>query len=79
MKQRRACDGKRRFGTLGEAQRAAAEMVARKDRQGLTIVTWLRAYGCRCGGFHFGRTRQINWDVIRRGGLTTMPGASKPA
>jgi len=62
---RRCHEGKQRFATLEQAQAAAAALVRRRAEQGQPIVTWLRAYGCACGGFHFGRTHQINWDLIR--------------
>lgn len=62
---RRCHDGKASFPTLQAAQAAAAAMAARKDRQGNTIVTFLRAYGCPCGRFHFGKTRDIDWSKVR--------------
>lgn len=62
---RRCHEGKRRFSTLREAQAAAAGMAKRKDKQGNTIVTFLRAYGCACGGYHFGKTKEINWALVK--------------
>lgn len=61
----RKCHGKRRFGSLREAQAAAATMAARKAKQGNPIVSFLRAYGCACGGFHFGKTRDIDWSKVK--------------
>lgn len=61
---RRCHEGKQRFATLAEAQAAAASLVRRRAQQGQPIVTWMRAYGCACGGFHFGRTGRINWDAV---------------
>ena len=66
MKRRQRChDGKRAYDTLAQAQAAAAHMAHRKDRQGNTIVTFLRAYACHCGRFHFGRTRDIDWSRVK--------------
>lgn len=62
---RRCHDGKHSFPTLQAAQAAAAAMAQRKDRQGNTIVTFLRAYGCPCGRFHFGKTRDIDWSKVK--------------
>lgn len=64
QRMRKCHEGKRPFDTLREAQAAAAGMAKRKDRQGNPIVTMLRTYGCACGKFHFGRTRDINWDLV---------------
>ena len=57
-------DGKKPFPTLQAAQAAAAMLAKRKDRQGNTIVTFLRAYQCHCGKYHFGRTRDIDWSKV---------------
>lgn len=62
---RRCHDGKASFPSLKAAQIAAASMAARKDRDGNPIVTFLRAYGCPCGRFHFGKTRDIDWSRVR--------------
>ncbi len=64
-RQRRCHEGKRAYPTLDAARAAAAAMAQRKDRQGQTIVTWLRAYGCACGAFHFGKTREIDWSRVK--------------
>lgn len=62
---RRCHDGKQRYATLKEAQAAAAALAHRKAKQGNPIVTFLRAYRCACGGFHFGNTRNIDWSKVR--------------
>lgn len=62
---RRCCRDKRAFDTLEEAKRAAAGMAYRKAKKGIPIVTHLRAYGCPCGKFHYGKTKQIDWDRVR--------------
>lgn len=62
---RKCCNGKRKFPTMHDAQMAAASMARRKDKQGNTIVTFMRAYGCPCGSFHFGRTRDIDWSKVK--------------
>lgn len=62
---RRCHTGKVSFPTLQAAQAAAAAMAQRKDRQGNAIVTFLRAYGCPCGRFHFGKTRDIDWSKVK--------------
>lgn len=61
---RKCHDGKVPFDTLEQAKAAAAGMARRKAARGNPIVTHLRAYGCACGKFHFGRTREINWDLV---------------
>lgn len=69
---RKCCEGKRRFSTLKEAQQAAAALAFNKKRQGAPIVTFLKAYGCpSCGGFHFGRTKKIDWDAVAK--ITASP------
>lgn len=57
--------GKQSFGTLKEAQAAAAHLAYRRDKQGAPIVTFLRAYGCECGKFHFGKTKDIDWSKVK--------------
>jgi hypothetical protein len=39
-------------------------MVKRKAKGKNPIVTYLRAYACACGGFHLGKARGINWDLL---------------
>lgn len=58
------CKGKVGYPTLQAAQAAAAAMAAKKAKKGATIVSFLRAYGCGCGKFHFGKTKQIDWSKI---------------
>ena len=70
---RRRHDGKRTYPTLRAAQRAAAEMAQRKARQGNPIVTFLRAYGCHCGRFHVGNSRDIDWALVSK--LSAAPRA----
>lgn len=62
---RRCHDGKRAFPTLEAAQAAAAALAHNKAKQSNTIVTFLRAYGCACGKFHFGKTRNIDWSQVK--------------
>lgn len=54
------CGKKIKYKTLDDAKRAAAIFAKKRH-----IVTILQAYGCHCGGFHFGRTRQIDWDRVK--------------
>ena len=70
---RRCHDGKRTYPTLKDAQRAAAEMAKRKAKQGNPIVTFLRAYGCPCGKFHVGSSRDIDWALVNK--LSAAPHA----
>lgn len=63
---RKCCEGKQRFETLKDAQGAMHGMKRRKEKNGTAIVTVMRAYGCACGGFHFGRTRGIDWELVAR-------------
>lgn len=64
-KKNKRCDGKVAYPTLKAAQAAAASMCARKSKQGSPVVTFLRAYGCACGRFHYGRTRDIDWSKVK--------------
>ncbi len=63
-KRNKACDGKVRFNSLKEAQDSLYGMKRRKDKQGKQIVSVLRAYGCSCGGFHYGKTGKIDWSKV---------------
>jgi hypothetical protein len=66
-KRMRAChEGKRRYKTLEEAKAAAGGMVRRKAKGGNPIVSIVRAYGCACGGFHVGKSRGIDWDLVSK-------------
>lgn len=62
---RKCHDGKNSFATLEQAQAAASDMARKKQRQGNPIVTYLRAYGCACGKFHFGRSKDIDWSKVK--------------
>ena len=46
--------------TQQEAQAAAARM-----GEQLGIVTFLRAYRCRCGAWHVGKSRNIDWSKVK--------------
>lgn len=61
----RGCAAKRRYATQQEAQRAAAALAARREKQGAPVVTHLQAYRCRCGAWHFGSTGRIDWARVR--------------
>ena len=64
--QARSCPTKKRpFATLAVAQASAAGLARRRKLQGNAIVTFLRAYVCACGSFHFGRTRDIDWSRVK--------------
>lgn len=63
---RKCHDGKRRFNTIEEAKAAAGMLKRRKAKTGSPIVSVLRAYGCACGGFHVGKTRGIDWDLVTK-------------
>ena len=54
---------KRGFDSLELAQQAAHALVRAKAKTD-PIATFLRAYGCHCGKFHFGKTKDINWSVV---------------
>lgn len=62
---RKCHDGKRAFPTMQAAQAAAAALARRMESKGNRIVTFLRAYGCACGQFHFGKSRQIDWSKVK--------------
>ena len=61
------CNGKKKYNSLQEANDALHGMMRKKEKQGAlkVVVSAMRAYGCPCGKFHFGRTRGINWDLIK--------------
>ncbi len=59
-------DGKRSFPTLEAAQAAAKALARLLDKKGIPIVTFLRAYGCQCGNFHFGKTKEIDWSKVSK-------------
>lgn len=59
-------DGKRRHETLDLAKRALWHFVKKRAEKGDAIVTFMRAYGCACGGFHIGRTKEINWELVAK-------------
>lgn len=47
---RKACTGKRRYGTQADARRAISQLTRARGWQGLLVP-----YRCKfCGGFHFG-------------------------
>lgn len=64
-KKDKKCGGKAGYPTLQAAQAAAAAMCRKKAKQGTPVVTFLRAYGCHCGRFHYGGTREIDWSKIK--------------
>lgn len=55
----RKCGSKVSYATIEAAKKGAA-MFAEKKK----IITILRAYGCSCGKFHFGRTKDIDWSKL---------------
>ncbi len=56
--------GKRAYPTLDQARAAAARLARRRAAQGNPVVSFLQAYPCGCGRFHFGSTRQIDWSRL---------------
>lgn len=59
------CKGKKAaFDSMDAAKKAAASMANRKAKKGNPIVSFLRAYGCSCGKFHYGSSRQIDWSRV---------------
>lgn len=61
----KGCDGKIAYPTLYIARREASRFAHRRDAAGSPIVSFLRAYACRCGKFHIGSTRRIDWSKVR--------------
>ena len=56
----RKCGSKVKYKTLEDAKQGAV-MFANKRK----IITILRPYDCSiCGGFHFGRTKSIDWSKL---------------
>lgn len=64
-KKRPGCESKKRYETIEAAKTGIMQMVRKKAAKGDPIVTYLRAYGCACGGFHVGKSRDINWDAFK--------------
>lgn len=62
---RKCHDGKRAYATMKEAQAAAHGMLHRLAKRGDPMVTFMRAYGCACGKWHIGKTRDINWQLVK--------------
>lgn len=58
--------GKKPYPTLQAAKAAAAQLADKRARQGNPVVSFLRAYGCACGKFHFGSSRVIDWDRLKQ-------------
>ena len=61
---RLGCNGKRRYESLDEAKASIRGMTSRTAKQGNHIVSFMRAYGCACGGTHIGSTKEINWEMV---------------
>lgn len=60
------CGNKRSYDTLLKAQEAVVILLKARQKQGNAVAVFLRAYGCpHCGKFHYGRTRNINWDLLK--------------
>ena len=67
MKRHGKCPtGKKPYPTLQAAKAAAAQLADKRANQGVPIVSFLRAYGCACGKFHFGSSRVIDWDRLKQ-------------
>lgn len=64
-KRPRHCAGKHGYETLEAARAAAFHLARRKQEVGEPIASYLRAYKCSCGKFHFGKTRGINWEAVK--------------
>jgi len=64
-RKRHAHENKRAYDTIEEAKRALGSWLAKRRKEGKPIVTMMRAYGCHCGKFHIGSTREINWDLVK--------------
>jgi len=58
--------GKKPYPTLQAAKIAAAQLADKRALQGVPVVSYLRAYQCACGKFHFGSTRVIDWDRFKQ-------------
>lgn len=61
----KSCGGKRRHGTMLHAQAALASLLRTRQKQGNPIVSVMRCYGCACGGFHVGSSKQIDWRRVK--------------
>lgn len=62
---RRCHEGKVKHPTLQAAQETIRRMCERKAKQGNPVVSFMRAYGCACGSFHIGKTRDIDWSRVK--------------
>lgn len=59
-KNRNKCGSKIKYNSLEDAKKAAAIFAKKKG-----IITIMRAYGCHCGKFHIGRTKEIDWSKVK--------------
>lgn len=57
---------KHKFQTKEKAQAALCTLVNKKRKSKRTkIVTHLKAYYCCCGLWHYGNSKDIDWDLIK--------------
>ena len=63
-KRNKGCDGKIKYDSIDEARKAIIHMTKRKKRSGNKIVSYMNVYGCSCGKFHIGKTKEIRWRDI---------------
>lgn len=62
---KKACEGKRRFASVHEAERAMFALL--KNRKNPTRLHIMRSYLCQfCKGYHFGHTPRAVRRHIRR-------------
>lgn len=64
---RKRCDGKKQsFDTREAASAALNGMLRNKAKRGKVVVGVLRVYGCSCGRFHYGSTKDIIWGLVNK-------------
>lgn len=63
-KRLKTCEKKIKYKTLEEAKKQAWWTIERNRMKGDPQVTFVRAYGCSCGSYHVGRSKEINWEAL---------------
>tara|TARA_B100002049_G_C16085590_1_gene379369 strand:- start:5632 stop:5844 length:213 start_codon:yes stop_codon:yes gene_type:complete len=61
----KGCTGKIKYESQLHAKNAMHGMLRRQKKKGFPRAANFNVYGCRCGSFHVGKTRSINWASVK--------------
>lgn len=64
-KKNKGCVGKIKYESHVQAENAMYSMLRRYRKKGLPRAANFNVYGCRCGSFHIGKARSINWSTVK--------------